>query len=418
MDNIYRAAEVNGYPMVFIGPITGGFNATLGTAQLDWLESTLKACARRDRPTLLFCHQPIYNVVDAAGLRQILRATPNVIYVWGHWHTDLNWYTQGPDTRQVQCPATTYVGQYAHRPDGGTSQTFQADMRQGLVIDVYDSGVVVRGRDFSRHEWVPGFQATIPVNAPAHHIGLERGNIRFHRLIRDGGTSMPIRSPASRPTAGTRSGGRLLALVGPVVLVAGAASACGTSGGQASAPAPSVTAPASAGADIGGNRSTAPTKSATATGHGQVAPCTAADIKPTVIGQAQRTSGATRMAIVELTNASAHPCRLEGWASVTLVDAAGQLVQVPTVKVAQPGAPVPVDLAPGTSASAGIKWTACDKASADCPTGNGLQVGLPRSTSTRDAELSEFPAAEKSDITMKSLQLGSIQPSHQGVVAW
>jgi hypothetical protein len=39
-------------------------------------------------------------------------------------------------------------------------------MRQGLVIDVHDGGVV-RGRDFSRHEWVPGFQATIPVNAPA-----------------------------------------------------------------------------------------------------------------------------------------------------------------------------------------------------------------------------------------------------------
>jgi hypothetical protein len=231
---------------------------------------------------------------------------------------------------------------------------------------------------------------------------------------------MPIRHPAFRPTVGTRSGGRLLALVGPVVLVAGAASACGTFGGQASgpAPAPSVTASASSGADIGGNRSTAPTKSAAATGSGQVAPCGAADIKPTVIGQAQRTSGATRMAIVQLTNASAHPCRLEGWASVTLVDAAGQLVQVPTVKVAQPGAPVPVDLPPGTSASAGIKWTACDKASADCPTGNGLQVGLPKSTSTRDAELSEFPAAEKSDITMKSLQLGSIQPSHQGVVAW
>jgi hypothetical protein len=140
VDNIYRATEVNGY------------------------------------------------VVDAAGLRQILRATPNVIYVWGHWHTDLNWYTQGPDTRllsneegywQVQCAATTYVWQYAHRPDGGTSQTFQADMRQGLVIDVYDSGVVVRGRDFSRHEWVPGFQATIPVNAPAHQY---RPRTRQHKV--------------------------------------------------------------------------------------------------------------------------------------------------------------------------------------------------------------------------------------------
>jgi hypothetical protein len=124
------------------------------------------------------------------------------------------------------------------------------------------------------------------------------------------------------------------------------------------------------------------------------------------------------MAMVELTNVSAHSCRLEGWASVSLVNAAGERVQVPSVSVAQPGAPVPVDLPAGTSASAGIKWTACDKASADCPTGNGLQVGVSKSTSGTDAELSEFPAAEKSDITMKSLQIGTIQPSHQGVVAW
>jgi hypothetical protein len=68
----------------------------------------------------------------------------------------------GDVVADAQCPATTYVWQYAHQPDGRITQTFQADMRQGLVIDVYDSGVVVRGRDFSRHEWVPRFQATIP----------------------------------------------------------------------------------------------------------------------------------------------------------------------------------------------------------------------------------------------------------------
>jgi hypothetical protein len=55
--------------------------------------------------------------------------------------------------------------QYAHQADGRISHTFQADTMQGLVIDVYDGGVLVRGRDFSRHEWVPGFQATIPITA-------------------------------------------------------------------------------------------------------------------------------------------------------------------------------------------------------------------------------------------------------------
>jgi 3',5'-cyclic AMP phosphodiesterase CpdA len=180
LDNVYHVTEVAGYPLVFIGSeglAPGDTNnnawaATLSDAQLNWLESTLASCARPDRPTLLFCHQPIENVVQSARLRQILAATPNLIYFWGHWHSDLNWLTQGPDPRllsnqdgfwRVATGATTYLWQNTRQPNGATVSTFQGDWKQGLLVDVYDDGVVVRGRDFYRREWVAGFQATIPM---------------------------------------------------------------------------------------------------------------------------------------------------------------------------------------------------------------------------------------------------------------
>jgi hypothetical protein len=65
-----------------------------------------------------------------------------------------------------------------------------------------------------------------------------------------------------------------------------------------------------------------------------------------------------------------------------------------------------------------MKWTVCDKGDASCHVGNGLRVGPPESDRRVDAVLEEFPSPEKSGITMASLQVGSLQPSRQGVVAW
>jgi hypothetical protein len=146
--------------------------------------------------------------------------------------------------------------------------------------------------------------------------------------------------------------------------------------------------------------------------------CTATDIKVTLTEQPQRREGNSRMALVQLTNASSRTCNVGGWPVIKLVNAADEAVTVPTKDVAQPGESVPADLAPGTGAFAGIKWTICDKAAADCPTGNTIKVGLAKGGVLVAATLEGFPNPEQSDITFKSLQVGTIQPSNQGVVAW
>ncbi len=227
---------------------------------------------------------------------------------------------------------------------------------------------------------------------------------------------MPRPSTARSTAPGLRPA-RLLAVTAPALLIF-AVAGCRTT------PAATPTASPSAGASSSGSASPAatPSESAGAAGHGgnagQVAACASGDIKADLIEQAQRRTATTDMAILMLTNTSSHPCRLDGWATVTLVNAAGERVPVPTQKVDQPGKPTPADLGPGTSAAAGIKWTVCDKGNGDCPVGNSLLVTLPNSNASVPAKLSEFPASEKSNITMKSLEIGSIQPSRQGVVAW
>jgi hypothetical protein len=148
------------------------------------------------------------------------------------------------------------------------------------------------------------------------------------------------------------------------------------------------------------------------------AACRTGDVGATVVFQPERTNGSTRMAMVLLTNKSKNTCAIDGWASISLVNAADEVVPVKTTRVDQPGAPVRTTLKPGRTGFAGIKWTACDKGDDTCGAGNTLRFNLQASTDGDVARLDGFPSPEASDITMKRLQIGSVQPSNQGVVAW
>jgi eukaryotic-like serine/threonine-protein kinase len=75
-------------------------------------------------------------------------------------------------------------------------------------------------------------------------------------------------------------------------------------------------------------------------------------------------------------------------------------------------------LRPGGGAFQGIKWQACDRAEPDCPTGNSLWGSLEAAGPGVAATLEGFPSPLRSDITMSSLELGTLQPSPQGTVAW
>ncbi|PRY19269.1 DUF4232 domain-containing protein [Pseudosporangium ferrugineum] len=145
--------------------------------------------------------------------------------------------------------------------------------------------------------------------------------------------------------------------------------------------------------------------------------CRTDDIRATITAQGDlRSKG--QMGLVAITNVSSRACQVEGHAYVSLSNAANEVVEVPKKAVDEPGKASAIVLKPGTSAFEGIKWDPCSKDDVNCPTGNSLRVNLEASTDGRFATLEGFPRPEKHDITMRSLKIGTLQPSTQGVVAW
>jgi hypothetical protein len=146
--------------------------------------------------------------------------------------------------------------------------------------------------------------------------------------------------------------------------------------------------------------------------------CLNNDVTVNVTFQPQAIAGDHRSGLVTVTNSSDHTCKVRGHFAIAPINPANETIDIPQELVNQPGKPVTVNLKPGTSAFAGIKWTVCDKADSDCRAGNSMRYNLQSSGKGKVAELEGFPPAEANAITMSSLQIGTLQPSRQGVVAW
>ena len=146
--------------------------------------------------------------------------------------------------------------------------------------------------------------------------------------------------------------------------------------------------------------------------------CGNGDITVAISAQGDVTTIGTQKGLVNVVNNSRTSCRVDGRAFFRLYNAADEQVDVPTRSVNEPGPAIDITLRRGGGAFEGIKWQACDRDDADCPTGNTIRGGLVSSSEGVVADLDGFPAPEDSQITMSSLQLGTLQPSTEGVVAW
>jgi hypothetical protein len=198
---------------------------------------------------------------------------------------------------------------------------------------------------------------------------------------------------------------RVLKTAVPGLVLLAALAACGESGTDAE---PTAAAPASSATEAPSASAIPETSAAAST-----AACRTGDVEVSITAQPNAPKG-----LVAVTNKAGETCTVNGWLTVTLVNAADEPVDVPTRKVEQPGGPVDIELAPGRSAFAGIKWATCDKGDSSCGVGNTIRYDLGESAEGPAAELEGFPAGEQSGITMKSLEVGTLQPATQGVVAW
>jgi hypothetical protein len=226
----------------------------------------------------------------------------------------------------------------------------------------------------------------------------------------------PVRGllPAGSPDPKTSVPGALAA-PGPA---GSASSSAAVSVSIGSAPSPSLsrrsqpTATAKPAGDGGGVTVTAsPATKVRLCGNGDITVAISAQSDDTTVIGPQK-------GLVNVVNKSRTPCRVDGRAFFRLYNAADEQVDVPTSSVNEPGPAIDITLRSGGGVFEGVKWQACDRDDGDCPTGNTIRGSLVSSSQGVVADLEGFPAPEESRITMSSIQLGTLQPSREGVVAW
>lgn len=118
--------------------------------QFIWLEGVLKKAADENARVFVFNHFPMRYLKTAAPSRlaQLLKEYNCELFIHGHIHDNLgadNFYSYyGVDC--INLPRITETTDY--------------DAGDGVVVEVYDDEIVVRGRNFIKGEWIDGLRFT------------------------------------------------------------------------------------------------------------------------------------------------------------------------------------------------------------------------------------------------------------------
>lgn len=154
IDREYYYKVIDGCYMIVLASEHGSpDNFSISQDQLDWLEGVLKQAQAEDAPIFVLAHFPVYTIKDHdyRTLAQLLAKYDTDLYLHGHYHNELkpssfyNWH--GVDC--INVPRCTEVVDY--------------EPGDGLVVEVYEDEVVVRGRDFIKGEWIDGMRYTYDI---------------------------------------------------------------------------------------------------------------------------------------------------------------------------------------------------------------------------------------------------------------
>lgn len=154
-EGYYYAVEKGCY-MIFLGleELTVG-ECVMSKAQYDWLKGVLDEAAAAEAPILVFNHHPINwlrgtegSGIDSNSLSNLLNQYEKLLYIHGHIHDDLdaaNFYSRN-GVNCINLPRCTEITDY--------------EAGDGIVVEVYENELVVRGRDFIKGEWIEGLEYT------------------------------------------------------------------------------------------------------------------------------------------------------------------------------------------------------------------------------------------------------------------
>ena len=158
LENDYYYRVVDGCYMICLvseKPETDDF--TMSKAQFGWLKGVLEEAKAADARIFVFNHYPL-RYLDNNGteiyreeLGALLTEYGVELFVHGHIHDDLgtdNFY-ESYGVRCVNLPRITEITNYK--------------AGDGIVVEVYENEILVRGRDFITGEWIEELQYRYPV---------------------------------------------------------------------------------------------------------------------------------------------------------------------------------------------------------------------------------------------------------------
>lgn len=123
-------------------------------------------------------------------------------------------------------------------------------------------------------------------------------------------------------------------------------------------------------------------------------------------------------ALLALTNSGTQSVTIQGWPTLKFLGANNAALAVPVQKVSKPGAGPAITLSPGRTAFAGVKWMTGDKADTATFVATSVTVTAPGQTTVVKVNLIglDGKVAQYLELPLKSVQVGSLQPSSQGIL--
>jgi len=171
-DLVYGDTWINDYHFIFLGSersrisdISYTDEAFLSDTQMDWLQNILNNNdGPRHKAIFVFLHQPIpYStegglhqgyVIQWERLNSILSLHPEVILFNGHTHYELDY--QNMESKE----GFTIVNSSSLVSPIDKIRKPIMNSAPGLVVEVYNEKVVIKGRDFLKQDWICGAEIT------------------------------------------------------------------------------------------------------------------------------------------------------------------------------------------------------------------------------------------------------------------
>lgn len=204
----YYDCFIGGHHYIFLAIPNEGYYK-FGEAQLKWLDEKLYKYEASGEPIFLLGHIPVgtrvshpstvWNEFQSPELDAILERHPNAIYISGDTHytldTDWNNTVNGeqlhPSFATDGAVIDAWIAVDEADPDNPTWQAIPGDNAMGLIAEVYNDRILLKGRHFVNGQWIArGFsEITFAEKCPLKEISVSK------RLTADGKLELMVDKP-------------------------------------------------------------------------------------------------------------------------------------------------------------------------------------------------------------------------------